>query len=247
MLTKDNISYIYHAPLTEESTMKYDSLSFERMKEILNYDPATGVFTWKRRPAHNSRRRVGDVAGSLKASGYRYINIDNRSYLASQLAWAFVHGEWPRGRVGVKDKNPENLRGDNLFAFRAPPGEHENRTLEGRAQYRRAHHEAYPHVRRGYGFMRYYGITSEDYQRMFAAQGGVCAICKKAEHAKTPKGETKWLSVDHCHNSSVVRELLCSTCNHMLGHAFDDPAVLRAAADYIEKHQKAGVIRQVTG
>lgn len=227
--------------------MKYDSLSFERMKEVLNYDPETGVFTWRQRPAHNSRKRVGDVAGSLKASGYRYINIDNRAYLASQLAWAFTRGEWPRGRVGVTDKNPENLRRDNLFAFRAPPGEHENRTLEGRAKYRRAHREEFPHIHCGYGFKRYYGISSADYQRMFAEQGCVCAICKQPERAKTPKGELKWLSVDHCHDTKAVRGLLCASCNHTLGHATDDPAILRAAADYIEKHQKAGVIRQVTG
>lgn len=227
--------------------MKYDSLSFERMKEVLSYDAETGAFTWRRRPAHNSRRRIGDVAGSLKASGYRYISIDSRSYLASQLAWAFVHGEWPRGRVGVKDKNPENLRGDNLFAFRAPPGEHENRTLEGRAKYRRAHRDAFPHAHRGYGWKRFYGITTEDYQRMFAAQGGNCAICKQPERAKSPKGDVKWLSVDHDHAANAVRELLCSTCNHMLGHAFENVAVLRAAADYIEKHQKGAEVVRISG
>ena len=42
--------------------------------------------------------------------------------------------------------------------------------------------------------------------------------------------------LDHCHNTGKVRDGLCSACNLVLGAMNDDPARLRAAADYLEKH-----------
>lgn len=52
-----------------------------------------------------------------------------------------------------------------------------------------------------------------------------CAIC----------GRTDKLCIDHCHATSNVRGVLCAWCNTVLGHAKDDPAVLRRAAEYLEK------------
>lgn len=222
----------------KENEMKYQSLTLERLKEMVSYDQETGVFLWKQRPHANSRKREGDEAGSVKASGYRYINIDNHTYLCSQLAWFYVTGEWPRGRIGVKNKNQSDLSFDNLFQFNAAPGKHDQTTIEGRSKWRRAHKEAHPHAHRAYGWKRYYGIGAEDYQRMFAEQGGVCAICKRPERAKAPRtGETKWLSVDHCHATNAVRSLLCSHCNHTIGHVADDPEILEAAAAYLRLHK----------
>jgi hypothetical protein len=78
-------------------------------------------------------------------------------------------------------------------------------------------------------FLRHeYGIELEDYERMLHAQGGVCAICKEPSPFD--------LRVDHCHTSKHVRGLLCTTCNPGLGYFGDDPARLRAAADYLEQH-----------
>lgn len=82
---------------------------------------------------------------------------------------------------------------------------------------------------------RSFGITPEQYAEMLAAQGGTCEICKKPETAAR-NGRVKDLAVDHCHNTNAVRRLLCSNCNHGLGHFKDDPALLRAAAGYLERH-----------
>lgn len=80
---------------------------------------------------------------------------------------------------------------------------------------------------------RKFGITGEDFARMLAAQGGVCAVCKKPETHTYPSGKVKELAVDHCHDTNVVRGLLCFNCNQGIGRFKDDPALLRAAADYL--------------
>lgn len=74
-----------------------------------------------------------------------------------------------------------------------------------------------------------YGLTVGEYDTMLAAQGGVCAIC-----LRPPNGRR--LAVDHCHATGAVRGLLHGTCNAGLGQFNDDPAKMRQAADYVERH-----------
>src|SRR5262245_46898769 len=74
-------------------------------------------------------------------------------------------------------------------------------------------------------FKRVYGISLEDYDVMFERQGGACSICKRT-------GVT--LCVDHCHLTGEVRGLLCIRCNSALGFCSDDPALLQAAAEYLQ-------------
>ena len=80
---------------------------------------------------------------------------------------------------------------------------------------------------------RKYGITLSDYASMLEQQGGKCAICGK------PEPEHKKLDVDHCHKTKAVRGLLCTSCNRVLGHAWDSPERLRAAADYLASSRKS--------
>jgi len=61
-----------------------------------------------------------------------------------------------------------------------------------------------------------YNLELEDYDRMFAEQGGVCAICKHPETTRNQYG-IRSLSVDHDHRTGKVRALLCSKCNTDLG------------------------------
>jgi hypothetical protein len=81
---------------------------------------------------------------------------------------------------------------------------------------------------RTYHLRRRYGITAADADALLAAQGGLCAICRAA-----PAGH-----VDHDHDTGAVRALLCFNCNGGLGQFKDDPALLRAAADYVEEHRR---------
>lgn len=86
---------------------------------------------------------------------------------------------------------------------------------------------------REWSLKKTYGLTSEEYDAMLAAQGGVCALCGNAStHGKQ-------LCVDHCHKTSKIRALLCDVCNRGLGYFKDDPEALRGAADYLEQHRAA--------
>lgn len=85
----------------------------ERLKELLHYDPETGVFTRKVRTSNDVK--VGDIAGSMTADGYIRIRVDGRRYLAHRLAWFHVYGTWPEDQLdhisGVRDDNRiSNLR-----------------------------------------------------------------------------------------------------------------------------------------
>jgi hypothetical protein len=89
---------------------------------------------------------------------------------------------------------------------------------------------------RTYHLKRRYGITAADADALLAAQGGVCAVCKEApaDH------------VDHDHETGAVRALLCFNCNGGLGQFRDDPATLRAAADYVEHHRDNPAARRAS-
>lgn len=72
-----------------------------------------------------------------------------------------------------------------------------------------------------------YGITLDEYEAIKTFQGGVCAICKRAN------GASKRLSVDHDHSTGQVRGLVCGPCNKLLGHARDEPEFFDRASTYL--------------
>lgn len=85
-----------------------------RLRELLNYDPETGVFTW-RADRRYGRTKAGDVAGCLcKTRGYIHIRLDGRLYYGHRLAWLYVHGVWPAGRLDHRDTDGDNNRLTNL-------------------------------------------------------------------------------------------------------------------------------------
>lgn len=71
-----------------------------------------------------------------------------------------------------------------------------------------------------------FGLTPDDYYRLYADQDGVCAICRKAEPERR-------LAVDHCHSTDKVRGLLCRKCNMGIGLLGDDPKVIARAHSYL--------------
>jgi len=82
-----------------------------------------------------------------------------------------------------------------------------------------------PAKERARDYLKKYGITPEDYDRMFAEQSGRCKMCLGAD---TGKSTTTVFDVDHDHKiegSLGVRGLLCSPCNRGLGLQGDDASV----------------------
>jgi hypothetical protein len=68
-----------------------------RLREVLHYEPETGVFTWL--VSTGRRTHIGDVAGCIKGGGYQQIRIDGSIYLSHRLAFFFITGIWPRHQI----------------------------------------------------------------------------------------------------------------------------------------------------
>lgn len=79
-----------------------------------------------------------------------------------------------------------------------------------------------------------YGISIEEYDRMYDSQSGRCAICGDSMLRKGG-GNQRCAHVDHCHATNRVRGLLCFRCNIGLGSFRDRCDLLRSATDYLTR------------
>lgn len=78
--------------------------------------------------------------------------------------------------------------------------------------------------------LKKFGLLIEEYDVLLTEQGGGCAACGRLQEDLSRK-----MAVDHDHATGKVRGLLCLGCNVTLGHAGDNPLLLRALADYLER------------
>jgi hypothetical protein len=84
---------------------------------------------------------------------------------------------------------------------------------------------------REYHLKKLYGIRIKDYNSLFSKQGGCCAICNTHQSQLEKK-----LFVDHNHNNNLIRGLLCSKCNFLIGQSNDSADILRKAIRYLEQY-----------
>lgn len=85
-----------------------------------------------------------------------------------------------------------------------------------------------------YELKKNYGISLEDFENMHKDQDFRCAIC--STHVRDINGKhKKTLCVDHCHETGVIRGLLCDKCNRGIGLLQDSPEVLASALSYLNK------------
>lgn len=108
-------------------------LTAERLREVAEYDPDTGLFRWTK---PRKKITVGSIAGTLSKRGYIDICIDVRVYKAHRLAWLYTYGEWPAALIdhinGDKtDNRLANLRPATKSENGANRTKHESRNTSG--------------------------------------------------------------------------------------------------------------------
>lgn len=81
-------------------------------------------------------------------------------------------------------------------------------------------------------YVKNYGITLDQYYEMFDKQNGSCKICGIHQDKLNKK-----LVVDHCHETNLVRGLLCDKCNRGLGHFNDNIDMLLLAIEYLKPNK----------
>jgi hypothetical protein len=93
-------------------------LTAEYVRSILDYNPDTGIFTWRPRPLDHFKSEIdwkswntqhaNEMAGSNK-KGYSQIQINKNKLLSHRLAWFYFYGEWPTSGLdhinGIKNDN----------------------------------------------------------------------------------------------------------------------------------------------
>jgi len=94
------------------SKFKRPRVSIEKLKELLSYDPDTGLFIWK---ISKGKGYAGNVAGNQNSLGYLETSIGGTHYLLHRLAWFYVYEKWPDQDIdhinGIKSDNRiSNLR-----------------------------------------------------------------------------------------------------------------------------------------
>lgn len=103
--------------LTKGLTLKTE-LTAARLRELLHYDPETGVFTRRTsvlsmsgrsgRPCQHAGTRL---APKVRPDGYLRATVDGKAYMLHRLAWLYMTGEWPRSEIDHVDGN----RAGNAF------------------------------------------------------------------------------------------------------------------------------------
>lgn len=91
---------------------KLTQLTHQRLTEVLDYNPDTGVFVWKVSPSN--RISAGSRAGVVSSVKRRYISVDKDKHQADRLAWFFINKEWPRGDIKHRNGDHDDCSIDNL-------------------------------------------------------------------------------------------------------------------------------------
>ena len=123
----------------------------------------------------------------------------------------------------------------NRFGPRSGSRSHHKRAycLECEAARSRHYREQDPERYKDRKLRREYGITLEEYRDRLRSQGYRCAICG------TDDAGWRDFDVDHDHETGMVRGILCSGCNTLLGRARDSVRILLAAAHYLAENGNA--------
>lgn len=90
------------------------ALTQESLKEILDYDPETGLFLWLK--STGPRAIIGTRAGTPHNKGYWFIRILGETHLAHRLAFLWMTGAFPENDVDHANMDRSDNRWANLRA-----------------------------------------------------------------------------------------------------------------------------------
>ena len=91
-----------------------EQINQEHLKDLLHYDPETGVFKWKDTFGWKAKR--GTIAGGINGSGYIYIRLKRKKYRAHRLAWLYTYGKFPEDQIDHINRDKTDNRLVNLRA-----------------------------------------------------------------------------------------------------------------------------------
>lgn len=124
--------------------------------------------------------------------------------------------------------------GGDKFCPPCRPARARKRHREGMRTYRDKDRNRARRVKANWDLKRF-GLTLEEYEVMFAAQNGCCAICFVSGKGRG-RGILRTLCVDHCHETGRVRGLLCADCNTSIGLMRENITALKSAINYLTIH-----------
>lgn len=110
---EDVIRVALKAALDVRNRAKQVPLTASLLRELLSYDPETGVLRWRVKIARSTV--IGSVAGTTIAGGYCLIRmLGKQAFYAHRLAYLYMVGEWPPEQIDHIDRDPSNNRWNNL-------------------------------------------------------------------------------------------------------------------------------------
>lgn len=80
-----------------------------------------------------------------------------------------------------------------------------------------------------------YGISEDEFKNMLRLRNNKCDCCGN-EETLTKKGIVQRLQIDHCHETGIVRGLLCNRCNSLAGSKSTHIQHLNKVINYLVKH-----------
>jgi Recombination endonuclease VII len=98
------------------------------------------------------------------------------------------------------------------------------------------------HLQRRWFLRNKYKLSEQSLGVLLAAQHGLCLICRT--RLDTAGRRSNSMTIDHCHETGVVRGILCRQCNVGIGCFYDNPESLAAAAEYIRARTSPAALRK---
>ena len=152
--------------------------------------------------------------------------LERRQY---HRAWRAVHkehvAEYRHGKY-LEQKDARSKYSEQYYQ------EHRQQYIERARDYRKKNAA----VLRAYWRQRKTGCTQEQYDALYAAQDGKCALCGDSTPGRfVGNGKAQDFCADHDHETGRIRGLLCGNCNAGIGHLQDNSTLLRKAADYLDR------------